>query len=64
MCEPEEKPKKRKKSSYIYRKKDDSIPVVTHKCVDCGALTPDHRCRKCLAKWRAEHHVVVYPTDE
>lgn len=54
MSEPEKKPKK----------KDSSALVITHKCADCGAPTPDHRCRKCLAAWRAKHHVVVYNTDE
>jgi recombinational DNA repair protein RecR len=63
MDEPEKKPKK-KKANYVYHKKDDSAPLITHKCADCGAPTPDHRCRKCLAAWRAKHHVIVYNTDE
>lgn len=32
-------------------------PIHPHFCVDCGKPTPDHRCRKCLYKWRKKHHV-------
>lgn len=32
-----------------------------HRCVDCGRLTPDHRCPECLARWREAHGVEVDP---
>ena len=34
------------------------------KCHDCGKATPDYRCPKCLAKWRARHGVAVYGPRE
>ena len=27
------------------------------KCHDCGKLTSNYRCPKCLSKWRDKHHV-------
>lgn len=49
---------KKKKPGCYYRKKDE-IQLITHRCCDCGALTPDHRCHACLMKWRAKHHVII-----
>ena len=55
MDEP--KKKKSSHSKYIVRNPES---LVTHKCVDCGAITPNHRCKKCLRLWRLKHGVYLY----
>ena len=66
----EQQSKPKKKPGWYYRKnkshkkEDIDTPLVTHKCVDCGAITPDHRCPKCLAKWRIANHVVLARIDD
>ena len=32
-------------------------PLHPHFCVDRGKPTPNHRCRKCLNKWKRKHGV-------
>lgn len=50
-----DEPKPKKRNRYVGRE----APLTVHRCCDCGAITPDHRCHTCLTKWRLKHHVVI-----
>lgn len=50
-----DEPKPKKRNRYVGRE----APLTVHRCCDCGAITPDHRCHTCLAKWRLKHHVIM-----
>lgn len=44
---------KRQKRTYSF----NNGVKITHKCCDCGKITPNHRCPACLEAWRRKHGV-------
>lgn len=53
----DEQKKRTSHSKYVVRNPEE---LITHRCVDCGKVTPNHRCKKCLTKWRIKHGVYLY----